>query len=323
MIRFGNLAVLAALLAVYGAEARTLRLAHGLNTEHPVHKGMVYMARRVEEISDGKLKIKIYPSEQLGNEKECIEALQLGYLAMTKTSSATMELFVEDYCVLGVPYLFRDSEHFWKVAMGPIGKEILDSGISKRLKGLCYYDAGARSFYARKPILSPADLCRDGKVLKVRVQNSPMATEMVNVMGGAATPIPWGELYSALDQGVVDAAENNPPSLYVSRHYEICKYYCLDEHARVPDILVISSRVWNSLSGEEQKWLEQAADESVAHQKKLWAEFEEFSLKEVAKNGVEIIEVEKQPFIDSVKPIWEKYKDGRVGELIRRIVEVE
>jgi tripartite ATP-independent transporter DctP family solute receptor len=303
---------------------KVLRLAHGLNTQHPVHKAMVYMAEKVDEKSGGRMKVEVYPSEQLGNEKECIEALQLGYLGMTKISSGVLEAFVNEYKIFGIPYLFRDSDHFWAVANGPIGKEILASGESKRLKGLCYYDAGARSFYAKKQINSPADLSAGGVTMKIRVMNSPMAFEMISTMGGSPTPISWGELYTSLDQGVVDAAENNPPSLLTSRHYEICDYYTLDEHVRLPDVLVISTRVWDELEPEQQRILQEAVDESVEYQRKIWIESEQEAFEVFKEKGIQIIRPDKQPFIDSVQPIWNKYKEDKtLGPLIDKIVEVK
>jgi tripartite ATP-independent transporter DctP family solute receptor len=310
-------------LAAAASDVKVLRLAHGLNTRHPVHKGMIYMSEKVTEKSDGRMKVVVYPNEQLGNEKECIEAIQLGYLAMTKISSGVMEAFVDEYKIFGIPYLFRDSDHFWQVANGPIGKEILASGESKRLKGLCYYDAGARSFYAKKPINSPADLTAGGMTLKVRVMNSPMAFEMISTMGGSPTPISWGELYTSLDQGVVDAAENNPPSLLTSRHYEICDYYSLDEHVRLPDVLVISTRVWADLTPEQQQILQEAVDESVEYQRKIWIESEEESFTVFKEKGITILHPDKQPFIESVQPMWDKYRQTLLGPLIDRIVEVK
>jgi tripartite ATP-independent transporter DctP family solute receptor len=296
-----------------------LKLGHGLDITHPVHKAMVYMAEKVAEKSRGRMKVEIFPNEQLGTEKELIEALQLGYLAMTKTSSAPMEGFVPEMKIFGIPYLFRDSEHFWKVSKGPIGKELLLSGQSKGLRGLCYYDAGARSFYAKKEIHSPADL----KGLKIRVQNSVMSMKMVKAMGGSSTPIPYGELYTALDQGVVDAAENNPPSFCTSRHYEICKYYILDEHTRLPDILVISTRVWKNLTPEFQQILQEAIDESVEYQRKIWTEAEEADMKKVQDEGVKVIRPDKEPFRASVKSVWEEFEGTEIGELIKRIQEVQ
>ena len=210
-----------------------LKLAHGLATSHPVHQGMEYMAEKAFELSDSTLVIQIYPSEQLGNEKETLEKLQMGAIAMCKVSSSMLERFVEEYKVFALPYLFDDEEHVWKVLTGDLGKQILAAGESKKLKGLVYYDAGARSFYTReKPILHPDDL----KGLKIRTQQSPMAMDMIRSMGGSATPISWGELYTSLQSGVVDGAENNAPSLYTSNHYEVCKHYSLDQHTVVPDV---------------------------------------------------------------------------------------
>ncbi|HOK66597.1 MAG TPA: TRAP transporter substrate-binding protein [Anaerohalosphaeraceae bacterium] len=299
-------------------EVRVLRLAHSLSPRHPVHITMEYMAKLVEEKSGGRLIVQIFPNEQLGSEKEQIEALQIGYMSMTKTSTAPMESFVPQIRIFGIPYLFRDSEHFWKVAQGPIGKKLLEAGADRGLKGLCYYDAGARSFYAKKPIYSPEDL----KGLKVRVMQSIMSMQMIETMGGSPTPIAWGELYTSLDQGVVDAAENNPPSFETSRHFEVCRYYILDEHVRVPDMLVISTRVWESLTPEQQRILQEAVDESVVFNRKLWAEAERASLEAVKAAGVTIIEPDKALFQQAVKPMWERYKGTELGELIEQIQEI-
>ena len=300
-------------------DVRILKLAHGLNTQHPVHKTMEFLAERLKETSQGKMIVQIFPSEQLGNEKECIEALQLGYLAMTKTSTGPMESFVPRIKIFGLPYVFRDSDHFWKFALGPIGKELLAEGQDKGLKGLCYYDAGSRSFYAKKAIHSPADL----KGLKIRVMSSIIAMKMVRTMGGSPTPISWGELYTSLDQGVVDAAENNPPSFDTSRHYEICKYYSLDEHVRLPDMLVISTKVWKKLSAEEKKLLQAAVDESVTYGRKLWNEAEKASLETVKAAGVEIIYPDKALFQKAVEPMWQEFAETEIGPLIQQIQEIQ
>ena len=308
-----------------GESAKVLKLGHGLDNKHPVHKAMVFMADRVAEKSNGTLRVEVFPSEQLGNEKECIEALQLGYLAMTKTSSAVMEAFVPEIKIFGLPYLFRDSEHFWKVCKGDIGEDLLNAGAeTKGLKGLCYYDSGARSFYTKdRRIETPDGLNKGGDKLKVRVMNSPMAMEMVSTMGGSPTPISWGELYTSLDAGVVDAAENNPPSFQLSRHYEICDYYTLDEHQRVPDMLMISNRVWNKLSKEHQVILKEAVLDSVDYQRKLWKEAEEHALAVVKEAGVTVIRPDKEPFVKAVEPMWEKYKGTALGELADKIKEVK
>ncbi len=299
---------------------KVLKLAHGLDTNHPVHKAMVFMAEKVAENSSGRLRIDIYPSEQLGSERECIEQLQIGALDMTKTSSSPLESFIPQVKVLGLPYLFRDSEHYWRVLLGPIGKELLAAGENVGLKGLCFYDAGARSFYTHDRLVNaPADLAG----MKIRVQKSNMAIKMIEAMGASATPIDWGELYTSLQQGVVDGAENNPPSFYTSLHYEICKYYILDEHTRPPDVLLISTVVWNKLPQELQTVLQQAADASVAFQRQLWAEKEKENLEQVEKAGVTIIRPDKEPFRDAVKPMWDEFEGTQIGELANRIKQVQ
>jgi tripartite ATP-independent transporter DctP family solute receptor len=299
---------------------KVLKLAHVLDTSHPVHKGMAYMGERLAEISAGKMRVDIYPSGQLGQERDLIELLQIGSLAMTKVSTAPLEAFVPEMKIFGIPYVFRDHEHCWKIYNGPIGKNLLLAGEKYFLRGMCYYDAGSRSFYTKeRPIHSPADL--DG--LKIRVMKSNVAMQMVQALGGSPTPIPWGELYTSLQQGVVDGAENNPPSFYFSRHYEVCKYYILDEHTSVPDILLMSTVVWNSLSDQEQKWLQQAVDESVDYQKKVWKESSDESLRMVQEAGVEIIYPDKTPFREAVKEMHESYRGTSLYELIKEIQAVE
>jgi tripartite ATP-independent transporter DctP family solute receptor len=302
-------------------QGKVLKLAHGLDPSHPVHKAMVHMADRCKEISEGELSIEIYPSGQLGSEQQCVELLQIGSLAITKVSAAVMESFTEDFKVLGLPYIFKSKEHSFKVLDGEIGDELLKSTEPFWIRGLCFYDAGSRSFYTiDKAINHPDDL----KGLKIRVMKSITAMEMVKAQGGSPTPISWGELYTALQSGVVDGAENNPPSFYTSHHYEVCKYYSLNEHTMVPDVLIVSQKVWLKLSEQEKIWLQQAADESVAVERKLWAESEKESLEIVQKEGVTIIYPDKEPFSDKVKDLLESYRDNeRLYDLITRIGEVD
>ena len=303
------------------SDKKELKLAHGLPTDHPVHKAMEFMAQRCGELSDGKLTIEVYPAEQLGSEQQCVELVQIGSLAITKVSAAVMESFADAYKVFGLPYIFRSKEHSFKIMDGDIGKELLLSTEDKWIRGLTYYDAGSRSFYTiDKPIHTPDDLSG----LKIRVMRSITAVEMIRALGGSATPISWGELYTALQSGVVDGAENNPPSLYTSRHYEVCKYYSLDEHTTIPDVLVVSKIIWDKLSDQEKKWLQQAADESALLERKLWAESEKESLEEVQKAGVEIIHPDKEPFIEKVQPLLESYKDNEeIYSYIKRIQAVK
>lgn len=298
-------------------ESREIKLAHGLDISHPVHKAMEFMAKRVREKSDGKLTIDIYPSGQLGSERESLELLQIGSLGMTKVSAAVMESFSPNFKVLSLPYIFKNKEHYYRVLEGEIGEDLLEEGDDYWLHGLTYYDAGSRSFYTtNKAIRKPEDLAG----LKIRVQDSPTAISMIDAFGGSATPISWGELYTALQQGVVDGAENNPPSFYLSRHYEVSKYYSLNEHTMVPDILMISTKVWEDLSEQEKEWLSEAVEESVPVQRRLWAEAEQEALEAVKAAGVEVIHPDKEPFAKLVEPLYETYKDEpEVYSLIQQI----
>ncbi len=299
------------------SDHKVIKLAHGLDINHSVHKAMEIMAKDLEEISDGQLSIKIYPNQQLGSERECLELLQIGSLDMTKVSAGVMENFAPKMKVFGLPFLFRDREHSFKVLDGPIGQELLDEATQFWLKGLCYYDAGSRSFYTKDhPIKTPEDL----KGQKIRVMESATSMAMVQSLGGSPTPIAWGELYTALQQGVVDGAENNPPSFYLSRHYEVCKYYSIDEHTMLPDILVVGTHLWDKLTPQEQKWLQEAATRSVEDQRELWANSEKEALDAIKEAGVQINYPDKAPFIEAVQNIYDQYQiDPELNSLIQQI----
>ena len=296
---------------------RIIRLGHGLDITHSVHKAMLEADEVLNEISKGKMRIQIYPNQQLGSERECLELLQIGSLDMTKVSGAVMENFAPKFRIFGMPFLFDSKEHLFKVLDGPIGKELLNEGVQYWLKGMGFYDSGSRSFYSReRPVMKPKDL----KGLKIRVQESISAFEMVKQLGGSPTPISWGELYTALQQGVVDGAENNPPSFYLSRHYEVCKYYSIDEHTMIPDLLLVSTHLWNRLNTQEKAWLQEAIDRSVPFQRKLWIQSENESLQAVIKAGVEVSYPEKKIFQEATLPLYESFsEDPVIAELIIRI----
>lgn len=298
-------------------DTKVLRLAHTLSTTHPVHKAMEVLGQKLEQKSAGKLKIQLYPSGQLGGERECLELLQIGSLDITKVSSAVLENFISEYKIFSIPYLFKDKQHAFDVFDGEIGEEMLSKGTNFRLRGLTFYDAGSRNFYTKtKPIHSPTDL----ENLKIRVQKSNMAVAMVNNLGGAPTPISWGELYTALQQGVVDGAENNLPSFHTSKHYEVCKYFSLDEHTRVPDVLLIGIDSWNKLSSQEKDWLLEAASESTVVQREFWAASEKEALKVIKEAGVKIIEPDTKPFELKTSSIKNRFDNQpKISNLIKRI----
>ncbi|MEM8931392.1 MAG: TRAP transporter substrate-binding protein [Acidobacteriota bacterium] len=297
-------------------QATVLRLGHGLGVDHPVHQAMEHLGERLDALSGGSMSLQIYPSEQLGSERECLELLQIGSLAMTKVSAAVLESFASDYRVLGAPYLFRDRDHAFAVLDGEIGRQLLLSSEPQRLRGLGFYDAGSRSFYTRdRPIETPDDLVG----LKIRTQESATAMSMVRALGGAATPISWGELYTALQQGVVDGAENNPPSFHLSRHYEVSQFYSLDEHTTIPDVLIVSTLVWDRLDDQQRAWLQAAAQDSVAIQRQLWKDAEDAALAAVQEAGVQVIRPNKAPFRALATT---PHEDARLAELAAAIQAV-
>jgi tripartite ATP-independent transporter DctP family solute receptor len=304
-----------------GGRTTVIKLAHGLDVSHPVHLAMLLMGEIVAEESGGSVRIDVYPSEQLGTERECVELLQIGSIGMTKVSASVAEAFIPSFKVFSLPYLFRDREHLFAVLEGDVGRALLLDGQESRLRGLCYFDAGSRSFYTRdQRVDSPADLTG----LKVRTQESATAMRMVRALGGSATPISWGELYTALQQGVVDAAENNPPSFYLSRHYEVCSYYSLDEHTAVPDVLLMSTRVWEDLDPRVQDLVQDAALEAAEYQKVIWAKASDEALAAVEAAGVEIIRPDKAPFEERVTGLIEEYRSQpAIWEWIERIRGVE
>lgn len=297
-----------------------LKLGHVLDTGHSVHQGMVHMAERLDYYSDGKMRIDIYPSGQLGSERDTVELVQIGSLAMTKVSAAPLEAFVPAMQVFSIPYVFRDREHLFKALDSAVGKELLASTEVARLRGMGYYDSGSRSFYmVDTPVETPDDIA--GR--KIRVMKSQTAVKMIDAMGGGATPISWGELYTALQQGVVDGAENNPPSFYLSGHYEVCKYYALNEHTSVPDMLLMSSRIWDTLDIQQQEWLQTAVDDSVAYQRELWRISTEEALAAVEAAGVIVTRPDKQPFMEAVEEMKAAYDGTEVGRYLRAIEAVE
>lgn len=310
-------------LAVTGCkdqqDVEVLKLAHNLDQTTSVHKAMELMAKRLAELSGGTMRIDIYPSGQLGQEREYIELLQIGSLAMTKVSASPMEGFVPEMRIFSIPYVFRDEDHLWRFLESDKGRAMLAKGEDKRLRGVGYYDAGSRSFYSQcgtnRPIRRPGDLAG----LKVRVQESQTSVRMIQALGGSATPISWGELYTALQQGVVDAAENNPPSFYLSKHFEVCKLFTIDEHTSVPDVILISSYIWNNLNAQQQAWLQQAVDESVDYQRVLWAEATREALEAVKAAGVEVVYPDKAEFQAQVESMHGSYRGEPIYDLLQHI----
>lgn len=299
------------------AEERVvLKAGHALDASHPIHQSLLFMAERLKEKSEGKVVLKIYQGSQLGDTRVMLEQTQLGVLTFVSASTANVEGFIPELGAFSVPYLFRDRDHFWGVLDGPIGQGLDDNFEQAGFRGMCFFDAGARSFYTQdKAILSPEDL----KGMKIRVQANETSLAMVAALGGSPTPIPWGELYTALQQGVVDGAENNTPSYLSSRHYEVCPVYSLDEHTRLPDMLLMSLKKWNAYPEEIQQLIAGVAEETSLYQRELWQRMTIAALTTLEEKGVEIHRPDKKAFIEEVRPMHEGYAGTEIGDLIQAI----
>jgi tripartite ATP-independent transporter DctP family solute receptor len=272
----------------------------------------------LDERTNGRIKVQVFGGAQLGQAQETIKMTQAGTIAFNRVNAAPLVSVSPAMGVFSMPYLFRDEDHLWKVLDGPIGTGLLKGMESSNLVGLAYYDSGARSFYTKgKPIKTPTDI----KGMKIRVQPSKIFTDLINSLDAAPIPMSYGDVYSGLQKGIVDGAENNPPSLWTSKHYEVAKYYSLDEHSMVPEVLLISKKVWDGLSANDQKLIAQAAQDSVAEQRKLWDELVQKSMNELVAKGTVIIKPDKAPFQKAVQPVYAKYPEYK--ELISQIQAVK
>ena len=303
----------------FQAHAATLKLAHALPTEHPVHKSLTWFAKEVTK--ETKIRVKVYPNGTLGDETNLLQMVQNGTIAFTKVSAAPLSTFAPDYNILSLPYLFKDKASYDKVLEGPIGDKILASSEKSGFIGLAFLDAGARSFYTDKPIKEPADL----KGMKIRVQNSPISIDTMKALGATAVPLPYGELYSALQQGVVDGAENNIPSYYSSRHYEVKKFFSYDMHTMVPDVLVVSTSAWNSFTDEQKATIRNIAKETVEQQKNNWKAYVDKSLIDLKKQNVTFTDSDIPAFQEAVKPVYEKFKKENpdLADLLEEIQQAQ
>jgi tripartite ATP-independent transporter DctP family solute receptor len=281
------------------------------------------MGKKLEAASGGRLSIQMYASMQLGGEKEAIEQAQIGALQLARVSVGALGPVVDDLNVFNLPFLFRDTAHMEKVIDGPIGQELLDKVTNKpqtRLVGLAWMDAGARSLYdTKKPIKSIDDL----KGLKVRVMGNPMFVDMMNALGGNGVAMGYDQVFSALQTGVVDGAENNPPSFVFDNHYQVAKYYTLTQHLIVPEILVFSRTTWDSLSKDDQALIKKLGHEAQLDERQLWNKVEDEAMAKMKAAGIEVVVItDKKPFQAAVKPVWDKY-GAKYAALIERIQAVD
>lgn len=308
-------------LAALPASAQTLRSADIHPDGYPTVEAVKYLGDLMDQRTGGRIKIQVFNNAQLGAEKDTIEQTRFGVIDMNRVNTAPFNNLVPETQVLGLPFLFRSVDHMHKVLDGPIGDEILMAFEPHGLVGLAFYDSGARSFYTTKTAIHSVE---DMKGLKLRVQQSDLWIAMMQALGANPTPMAFGEVYSALETGVVDGAENNWPSYESSRHFEVAKHFTLTEHSLAPEVLVISKISWDRLSPDDQKTLRQAAKESVVKMRELWVAREKASEEKVRAAGAEIITLDKAPFIAAMQPVYDKFvTSDAMKSLVERIRAVQ
>ncbi len=283
----------------------TFRLAETHPPDYPTTMGDKKFAELVGQKTNGRIKIDVFPSAQLGEEKAVIEQVQLGAIEFTRVSSGPLAEFNKALGVFSLPYIFDNEQHEWKFLQSADGTKLLDGLSASKMIGLAYYDSGARHFYSRKPLNSIADV----KGQKIRVIQNKVNIDLISALGASATPMPYGDVFSSLQTGVIDAAENNWPSYDTSNHYQVAKTIILDGHQRVPEVLMVSKVTWDKLSDEDKKAIKDAAAESVSYQREQWKAFEKKSEDKVRAAGVTVVEVKDlKPWQDAVKPVIDKYR---------------
>ena len=289
--------------------------------DYPTTVAVKQMGETLKKLTNGKHSITVFSGGKLGNEKDSIEQTKIGAIAMTRINVAPMNNICAPTMVPTMPFLFRSPEHMRKVLDGPIGEEILKSCEPQGFIALAFYDSGSRSIYSvKKQIKSLADV----KGMKIRVQQSDLWVALLEAMGANATPMPYGEVYTALKTGLVDAAENNYPSYDSSRHYEVAKFYAKTEHSMAPEMLLFSKKIWDTLTPDDQKAIRQAAKESVPVMRKLWDEREAKSLATVVAGGATVTEVDKASFQAAMKPVYDKFiADPKLKDLVKRIQDTK
>ena len=315
----GALAIGAAARTAF-ADDKTVLKASDVHPEgYPTVQAVEDLGKQLEAGTNGRLSVQMYASMQLGGEKEAIEQAQLGAIQFARVSVGTLGPVVDDINIFNLPFVFRDVAHMRKVVDGDVGQDLLDKVTdhpTANLVGLCWMDAGARSFYTiKKPVHALEDL----KGLKIRVIGNPMFVEMANALGANGVAMGYDQVFSALQTGVIDGAENNPPSFVFDNHYQVAKFYTDSQHLIVPEMLVFSKLAWNKLSAADQALMKKLSREAQADARVLWDKKEADAFDRMKTGGIEIDHIaDKKPFRDAVKPVWDKY-GAKYTDLIKRI----
>jgi len=290
---------------------------------YPTVVAVENLGKKLEKATNGRLSVQMFAAMQLGGEKEAIEQAQVGAIQMARVSVGALGPVIDDLNVFNLPFLFRNTAHMQHVIDGPIGQELLDKvsdNPKAGLVGLCWMDAGARSLYdTKKPIKSIDDL----KGMKVRVMGNPMFVDMMNALGGNGVAMGYDQVFSALQTGVVDGAENNPPSFVFDNHYTVAKFYTLTEHLIVPEMLVFSKKAWDQLSKDDHDLIKKLSRETQLEERVLWVKYEQLAMDKAKAAGIQVFDIaDKKPFQDAVKPVWDKY-GPKFAEMIKRIQAVQ
>ena len=304
--RLAFVAAAIATLAAASASARDFRSADVHAKDFPTNMAVKYMGEQLSKATGGKDNIKIFGDSSLGSEKDTVEQVKIGAIDMVRVSTATFHGIVPESMIPSLPFLFRDMDHFRKAMYGAQGDRILAAFDKAGFVGLCLYESGARSIYAKKPVKTIADM----KGLKVRVQQSDLMVSMIGALGASATPMPFAEVYTGLKTGLLDAAENNIPSYEEAKHFESAPIFSETGHVMTPEVLVFSKKVWLTLTPEEQAAIRKAAKESVPYYVKLWDAKEKDARAAVLKSGAKIVpgnEIDRKGFVEAEKPVWDKF----------------
>lgn len=312
---------LAMLMAFGAAQARDFRSADVHPNDYPTVQAVTHIGKVIGEKTGGKYKVKVFGNSALGSEKDTIEQVKIGALDMVRVNTSAFHGIVPETLIPSFPFIFRDMDHFRKTMYGKLGDEILAAMERAGFVGLCMYESGARSLYAKKPIRTLADV----KGMKIRVPPSDLFLSMITAMGASPTPVPYAEVYTGLKTGLVDAAENNYPSYETAKHYEAANVYSETQHLISPEIVVFSKKVWDTLSKEEQKIIREAAKESVGVYVKLWGEKEKSAKATLKQLGVQFVDdVDRKQFVEAEKAVWDKYATTpELKDLVKRIVDTK
>ncbi len=286
---------------------------------YPTVAAVESLGKKLEAATGGRLSVQMFPSAQLGGEKETIEQTQIGAIQLLRVSAGALGPIVDDINVVNMPFLFKNMAHAEKMMDGEIGQDLLDkitANANANLVALCWMNAGARSIYnTKKPVKAIDDL----KGMKVRVIGNPIFIDMMNALGGNGVAMGYDQVFSALQTGVIDGAENNPPSYVFSNHYTAAKYYSLTEHLIIPEVLLFSKKAWSALSADDQALIKKFAREAQLEERELWNKYEQQAMEKAKAAGCEITAIaDKTPFQNAVKPVWDKY-GPKYQEMIKRI----